>query len=143
VDGNFSLRHRVQTGSGAPPSLLLKGSGGALTGGRSAGGVKLTTHLHLVPRLRIHAVIPPSPQYVFMAWCLVKHRDDFTFSMPLLKNIFHWLRAFPSSHKRTVHNQNVGNDQSIITSCHAKVSSFTYCHLHCTTTLKPCVRLMR
>jgi hypothetical protein len=20
--------------------------------------------------------IPPFPQYVFMAWCLVKHRDD-------------------------------------------------------------------
>jgi hypothetical protein len=23
--------------------------------------------------------IPPLPQYVFMAWCLVKHRDNFTF----------------------------------------------------------------
>jgi hypothetical protein len=22
--------------------------------------------------------IPPLPQYAFMAWCLVKHRDDFT-----------------------------------------------------------------
>jgi hypothetical protein len=24
--------------------------------------------------------IPPLPQYVFMAWCLVKHRDNFTFT---------------------------------------------------------------
>jgi hypothetical protein len=23
--------------------------------------------------------IPPLPQYVFTAWCLVKHRDNFTF----------------------------------------------------------------
>jgi hypothetical protein len=26
--------------------------------------------------------IPPLPQYVFMAWCLVKHRDNFTFTLP-------------------------------------------------------------
>jgi len=26
---------------------------------------------------------PPLSQYVFMAWCLVKHRDNFTF-LPLL-----------------------------------------------------------
>jgi hypothetical protein len=24
--------------------------------------------------------IPPLPQYIFMAWCLVKHRDNFTFT---------------------------------------------------------------
>jgi hypothetical protein len=24
--------------------------------------------------------IPPLPQYAFMAWCLVKHRDNFTFT---------------------------------------------------------------
>jgi len=23
--------------------------------------------------------VPPLPQYAFMAWCLVKHTDDFTF----------------------------------------------------------------
>jgi hypothetical protein len=23
--------------------------------------------------------IPPLPQYAFMAWCLVNHRDNFTF----------------------------------------------------------------
>jgi hypothetical protein len=26
--------------------------------------------------------IPPIPQYAFMAWCLVKHRDNFTFTLP-------------------------------------------------------------
>jgi hypothetical protein len=29
----------------------------------------------------MHGAIPPLSQYVFMAWCLVKHRDDFTFTL--------------------------------------------------------------
>jgi hypothetical protein len=29
---------------------------------------------------RITGAIPPFPPYVFMAWCLVKHRDNFTFN---------------------------------------------------------------
>jgi hypothetical protein len=28
--------------------------------------------------------IPSLPQYAFMAWCLVKHRDNFTFTSWLL-----------------------------------------------------------
>jgi hypothetical protein len=27
----------------------------------------------------MRAAIPPLSQYVFMAWCLVKYRDNFTF----------------------------------------------------------------
>jgi len=41
-------------------------------------GVKLTTHFHLRPRLRMHGIVPSLPQYDFMAWCLVKHRDNCT-----------------------------------------------------------------
>jgi len=33
--------------------------------------VKLATH-HLLPRLRMHGTIPPLPQYIFMAWYLMK-----------------------------------------------------------------------
>jgi len=29
--------------------------------------------------------IPPLPEHVFMAWCLVKHRDNFTFTFRKLK----------------------------------------------------------
>jgi hypothetical protein len=43
--------------------------------------MKLTTHFHLVPRLRIHAATTPLPQYVFMTWYLVKHRDNFVFTV--------------------------------------------------------------
>jgi hypothetical protein len=39
-------------------------------------GVKLTAHLHLVPRLRMRGAIPALPQFVFMAWRLVKRRDN-------------------------------------------------------------------
>jgi hypothetical protein len=41
----------------------------------------MTAHLHQVPRLRMRGAIPPLSQYVFMAWCLVKHRDNFTFPL--------------------------------------------------------------
>jgi hypothetical protein len=34
-----------------------------------------------MPRLRMRGAIPPFPQYVFIAWCLVKHRDNFTFTL--------------------------------------------------------------
>jgi hypothetical protein len=30
--------------------------------------VKVTTHIHLMPRLRLHEAITPFPPYVFMAW---------------------------------------------------------------------------
>jgi hypothetical protein len=42
--------------------------------GKSSQGVNLTTKLHLVTRLRMRGAIRPFPQYVFMAWYLIKHR---------------------------------------------------------------------
>jgi hypothetical protein len=42
---------------------------------------KLTTHLHLPPTLVMRDSIPPLPQYIFMAWCLVKQRNNFTFTL--------------------------------------------------------------
>jgi hypothetical protein len=34
----------------------------------------------------MHRAINPLPQYVFMACCLVKHRDNFTFTVTLNTN---------------------------------------------------------
>jgi hypothetical protein len=34
-----------------------------------------------MPRSKMCGATPPLPQYVFMAWCLVKHRDDVTFTL--------------------------------------------------------------
>jgi len=46
--------------------------------------VRLTTYLHLVQGFRMRGYIPPLPQYVFLAWCLVKHRDNFAFTFPFI-----------------------------------------------------------
>jgi hypothetical protein len=50
----FSLLHVVQTGSGAHPASHPMGMGGSFSGGPSSQGVKLTTHIKLVPRSSIH-----------------------------------------------------------------------------------------
>jgi hypothetical protein len=39
----------------------------------------------------MRGAIPPLPQYVLLAWCLVKHRDNFTF-LPLPVHAFCTLR---------------------------------------------------
>jgi hypothetical protein len=44
------------------------GTGGSFPPGQSGRSVKLTTHLHLEPRLRMRGDIPPLPQYVSMPW---------------------------------------------------------------------------
>jgi hypothetical protein len=66
---NFSLHHCVQNGSGAHPASYLMGTRGSFPEGKTAGGVMLTTHLHLVlrsknewrytstPRIRLHGVV--------------------------------------------------------------------------------------
>jgi len=36
-------------------------------------GVKQPERVRLVPRLIMRGLTPPLLQYVFMAWCLVKH----------------------------------------------------------------------
>jgi hypothetical protein len=86
--GNFSLRHHVQTGTEAHPASCAIGTGIPSLGVKRLG--------------REAAHSPPSsaevknawsynstPQYVFMAWCLVKHRDKFTFYHALtMKFIF-------------------------------------------------------
>jgi hypothetical protein len=54
--GNFSFHHRVQPGSGAHIASYPMGNRGS-----SGRGVKLTTHLHLMPRSRMRRGIPPLP----------------------------------------------------------------------------------
>jgi hypothetical protein len=75
-----SLRHRVQIGSGAPHSLLSSGYRRVLTPGVKLPGVKLTIHLRLLPKLRMRGAVSPLTKYVFVASCLVKHRDNFAFT---------------------------------------------------------------
>jgi hypothetical protein len=66
-----------------PSNLVSNCYRGSFPRGWSGRSVKLTTHFYLVPRLRIHGPITPLLRYVFMAWCLVKHRDNFTFTLSI------------------------------------------------------------
>jgi hypothetical protein len=65
--GRCNSRHRKGGGNTErAPGVELVNS---FAGGQSVRGVKLTTHLHLVARLRL---------YLFMAWCLIKNGGNFT-----------------------------------------------------------------
>jgi hypothetical protein len=77
--GNFSLHHRVQNGSGAHPASYPMGG--------SFPGVKLSTHLHLVPRSKNEWSYTSTPHYAFMVWCSVKAQGQ-------LYIYFYFVRAF-------------------------------------------------
>jgi hypothetical protein len=72
----FSLLHCVHIGSGAHPAYEM-GTGGFFPGVKRPGRY-LTTHFLLEPRSRMVELYLHSP-YVFMAWSLIKPRDNFTF----------------------------------------------------------------
>jgi hypothetical protein len=63
--GNFSLHHRVQTGTGAQtPASYPMGTRGSFPGAKAAEAWSWP--------------LTSTTQYVYMAWCLVKRRDNFT-----------------------------------------------------------------
>jgi len=81
-------------------SHLSNGHRRLFSSGKSGRGVKLTTHIYIQPRLRMRGAIPPLPHTsswcsallstgVFTAWCLVKHRNNFTclLSCPIRSHI--------------------------------------------------------
>jgi hypothetical protein len=57
--GNFSLHHRLQTGSGAHPASYPMGTGGSFPGSKAAWAWSYTS----------------TPRYVSMAWCLVFFKE--------------------------------------------------------------------
>jgi hypothetical protein len=64
-----------------PPNLVFNGYRGFFPRGWSERVVKLTTHLHPVPRSRKYGCIHPLPYTPsWRSVKLVKHRDNFTFS---------------------------------------------------------------
>jgi hypothetical protein len=71
---DFSLPHTVQIGSGAHLDTYPVGTGALSLGSKSVRGMNLITHLQVLPWLRMGGAMPPVPQYVFIAWCLIKQR---------------------------------------------------------------------
>jgi hypothetical protein len=74
--GNFSLHHRVQNGSGAHQASYPMGTGGSFPGSKAAGA--WSWPLPSIAEVKNAWSYTSTPQYVFMEWCLVKHRDNFT-----------------------------------------------------------------
>jgi hypothetical protein len=48
--------------------------------------MKLTIHLHLVPRSRICGAISTLSQYIFMVWCLVAQGQLYLLPLPNIIN---------------------------------------------------------
>jgi len=59
--------------------------------------MKLTANLHLVPRSRMCGAVHPLPQFVFMPWCLAKHRDNILQPGRLVLDYRHGRKFFSSS----------------------------------------------
>jgi hypothetical protein len=75
---NFSLHHRVQSGSGANTSSYPMGTGGFSLGLKRPG--REAQHSPSASAEVKNAwSYSSTPQHVFMAWYSVKHRDNFTF----------------------------------------------------------------
>jgi hypothetical protein len=76
--GNFSLLRRIQTSSGVHPGSYSMGTRDSFPGGKVAG---LEADHSPPPSTEVNNTwsYTSTPQCVFMAWCLVKHRDYFNF----------------------------------------------------------------
>jgi hypothetical protein len=78
--GNFSLHHRVQNGFGAQPASYPMGTRGCFPGGKVTGAWSWPLTSMECQGQKMSGAILSLPQSAFMAWCLVKHRDNFTFT---------------------------------------------------------------
>jgi hypothetical protein len=71
----FTTASRPALGPTRPPN---QGVPGCLSLGVKRPGYEADYSSASMPRSRMRGAIPPLPQYAVMAWCLVKHRDNFT-----------------------------------------------------------------
>jgi hypothetical protein len=67
-----------------PPSLLPKGTGGSFPGGKAAEVWIWPLHLNLVSRSGMCGTIPPFLKTPSCRGAQLKHRDNFTFTLPIL-----------------------------------------------------------
>jgi hypothetical protein len=79
--GKFYRHHRVQTGSGAHPASYPTGTGGSFPRSKAAEAYHSPPSNAEVENAWSYTSTPP---YVYMAWCLVKYRDNFTFNFVII-----------------------------------------------------------
>jgi hypothetical protein len=76
--GNFSFHHHIQNISGAHPASYWMGTRGSFPGVKWL-GCEADHSPPCSAEVKNAWSYTSTPQYVFMAWCLVKHKDNFTF----------------------------------------------------------------
>jgi hypothetical protein len=70
-----------------------------------------------------YTLVFPLPQYAFMAWCLIKHWDNFTYNVPNIFTGACFLSLIYSSvHGHAVLKDSLGGNQKSVTSCELPVS---------------------
>jgi hypothetical protein len=93
--GIFYLRHRFQAGSGARPVSYPTGNRGCYSGGKTAGyeaNHSPPSTAEVKNACSCNSTLP----FVFLAWCLVKYRDNFTYTDTYLILISAVSKHFPS-----------------------------------------------
>jgi hypothetical protein len=90
--GCFSLHHHVQSGSGAHPGCWPMGSG-VLSSGVRRQGREVNPFLPSSAEVKNAWSYTSIPPYVFMAWCILKHRDNFRLTST--KQLPFWKKCFP------------------------------------------------
>jgi hypothetical protein len=82
-ESGFDSRKRVQTDFGLKSAFYKMGTGILLPEVQQPGR-KVTSHLNLVTKLRMRGVIPPLFHISSGGWCIIKYRDNYTFSITRL-----------------------------------------------------------
>jgi hypothetical protein len=80
--GNYSLHHRVQNGSGAHPASYPMGTRRSFPGGKAAGAWSWPLTSIYCRGQRMSGVIPLLPNTPSWRGAQLKHRDNFTFTLP-------------------------------------------------------------
>jgi hypothetical protein len=105
---NFSLPHYVQTSSGAQPASYPVGTRGSFPQSKVAGVWRWPLTCIYCQGQKMHGDISPLPLHVFMAWCLVKYRDNFTFlrfyTVKICWFLFHSLTGNKKKKKKDLNN---------------------------------------
>jgi len=65
-------------------------------------GVKLNTHFRLVSGLGMREDIPLLPRYIFMTWCLIRHRNNIDLLCQLIRSGFKFAALEDSSNLHSV-----------------------------------------
>jgi hypothetical protein len=87
--GNFFLHHRVPNGSGAHPASYPMGTRGSFPRGKAAGA--WSWPLPSSVEVKNAWSYTSTPQYFFMAWCIVKHKETLPFTIPSITEKFNLL----------------------------------------------------